>query len=80
MKRSEMLMWLQRHYGIRHCMVESGHLSVEDFCAEVLSLIEKRGMLPPFNPDVYYLTWRDGGTGYEWEIESGLEPAKEEKK
>ena len=47
MKRKEMLMWLQRHYGIRHCMVDQYYITIEQFCDEVLSLMESKGMLPP---------------------------------
>ena len=28
-----------------------------------------QGMLPPFNHDEYYRTWREGGNGHEWEKE-----------
>ena len=47
MQKSKMLMWLQRHYGMRHCMVEAGYITPKQFCEEVLILMEGKGMLPP---------------------------------
>lgn len=36
---------------------------------DLLKMIEDQGMLPPFNHDAFYRTWRDGGNGHEWEEE-----------
>lgn len=47
MKRSEMLVQMQRAYGIRHVMVETGHLTLEAFMDELLTHMESKGMLPP---------------------------------
>lgn len=49
MKRSEALLKLQRHYGIRHCMVEARYITPEQFCEEALSVMESLGMLAPFS-------------------------------
>jgi hypothetical protein len=46
-KRSEMLVEMQRVYGIRHVMVESGHLTLEQFMDELLTRMQDKGMLPP---------------------------------
>lgn len=35
----------------------------------VLQRIEKAGMLPPFSNDIHQKTWREGGTGHQWEPE-----------
>lgn len=71
MKRSEMLQAIKD--------VLYPHLpqypECPDFIAEsVLQVIEGgnpsgKAMLPPFNYELYYRTWRDGGNGYEWEKE-----------
>ena len=47
MKRSEMLVHMQRAYGIRHVMVESGYITVKDFMDELLTYMEGKGMIPP---------------------------------
>lgn len=56
MKRSEMLRQMQIAYHIRHVMVESGHLSLEDFMNELLTHMEDKGMKPPENSDGF-LEW-----------------------
>ena len=71
MKRSQML-----HY-IKEALYP--HLpqypECPDYIAEaVLQTIEggnhtSEGMSPPFCHATYYKTWRDGGTGHEWEAE-----------
>jgi hypothetical protein len=48
MKRSEMLIKMQRVYGIRHVMVEGGYITVADFMDELLTYMEQTGMEPPF--------------------------------
>jgi hypothetical protein len=53
MKRSEILIKLQRFYGIKHVMVEQGYISKDQFMDEVLQLVEELGMLPPPNPKEY---------------------------
>ena len=47
MKRSEMLLKLERLYYIRHVMVESGHLPVKDFMDEILATTEQGGTALP---------------------------------
>lgn len=47
MKRSEMLIHMQRAYGIRHVMVETGHLTIKEFMDELLTHMENKGMIPP---------------------------------
>lgn len=47
MKRSEMLMHMQRAYGIRHVMVENGHITLEEFMDELLTHMESKGITPP---------------------------------
>lgn len=39
MNYKQALIKLQRHYGIRHCMVEGKYLTVKEFCAEVLQVL-----------------------------------------
>lgn len=46
MKRSEVLLKLQRYYSIKHCMVESGHITKDEFMDHVLQLVEELGMVP----------------------------------
>lgn len=36
----------------------------------VLTRIEKEEMMPPFNEELYYKTWRDEGNPYGWEPEN----------
>ena len=54
MKRSEVLLKLQRYYSIKHYMVESGHITKDEFMDKVLKSVEELGMLPPesekYNP------------------------------
>lgn len=52
MKRSEMLLKLRRYYSIRHCMIEMGHVTANQFMEEVLTLVEQLGMLPPFSENM----------------------------
>lgn len=47
MKRSEMLVKLQRYYGFKHVMVEERYISPNEFMDKVLELVEELGMLPP---------------------------------
>ena len=47
MKRSEMLLNLEKFYYIRHVMVEQNHLTVKEFLNELLQYIEYKGMNPP---------------------------------
>lgn len=74
MKRSEMLIHMQRAYGIRHVMVETGHLTVEAFMDELLQYMESKGILPPtitVLKDIYNRT--EGTYGFdanEWEPEN----------
>lgn len=46
MKRSEMLVKMQRVHAIRYVMVESGHITLEQFMGEMLQMQESLGMLP----------------------------------
>lgn len=56
-----MLIKMQKVYGIRHCMVENGHITVEQFMNEMLTYMEEAGMLPPFTSKIYMQRWRDNG-------------------
>jgi hypothetical protein len=47
MKRSEMIIKMQRFYGIRHCMFEGKYITLEEFMTEMLDYIEHLGMAPP---------------------------------
>jgi hypothetical protein len=47
MKRSELLLKLQRYYTQKHCMVEQRYITYQQFMDEVLQLVEELGMLPP---------------------------------
>lgn len=55
-----------------------GYDECPDFIAEtVMQSIEggnkfQKGMQPPFNHEAYSKTWRDGGSGYEWDKESDI--------
>ena len=71
MKKSEMLEKIkQRIYNIQGGD-ETGVLwPSEDYIAyAILDEVEQAGMSPPFHPEAYYKTWRDGGHGREWEKE-----------
>ncbi len=46
------------------------------FVEAMLKTVETHGMLPPFNHDMYYNTWRDGGNGRQWEPEEKDELAE----
>lgn len=48
MKRSEMILKMERFYNIRHVMLESGYISLTEFMTEFLDHIEYNGMLPPY--------------------------------
>lgn len=47
MKRSELLLKLQRYYTQKHVMVEQGYITYQEFMDQVLQLTEELGMLPP---------------------------------
>jgi hypothetical protein len=47
MKRSKLILDMERAYAIRHVMVESGYITVKQFMEEILELVQDRGMLPP---------------------------------
>lgn len=47
MKKSEMVLKMQRVHAIRYVMVESGHITLEQFMKELLEVQEDAGMLPP---------------------------------
>jgi len=64
MKRSEMLLKLQRYYGIKHCMVEAGYITPNEFMDSVLQLVEELGMRPPYDA-----SQDDGVDTFEWEYE-----------
>ena len=69
MKRSQLLLKLQRFYTQKHVMVEQGYIDKNEFMDQVLQLAEDLGMMPPFSDKIYGKVWRDGGSGYEWEKE-----------
>lgn len=68
MKRSEMLIQMQRVYGVRHVMVEFNYLSVKDFCDEMLQHMEAKGMVPPAT-EVEHADSERSYTIYDWEKE-----------
>ena len=47
MKRSEVLLKLQRYYSIKHVMVEQRYITPDEFMENILQLVEELGMLPP---------------------------------
>lgn len=71
MKRSEILLKLQRFYSIKHIMVEQNYITPNEFMDQVLQLVEELGMSPPqynqnegsgeFGIPSYYVN--------EWELE-----------
>lgn len=63
MKRSEMLDLINDFY--QECFNEYA----PGFCEDILDILEEKGMLPPFDHDIYMKTWRDGGSGHVWEKE-----------
>jgi len=65
-KRSEMLIKMQRVYGIRHVMVEGGYITVADFMDELLTYMEQAGMEPP------YREWKELSVGV-WVDDNGVE-------
>lgn len=65
MKRSEILEKMVNCF--KTC--EKLNYSIDKSMSRVLELCEEQGMLPPFNEDVYYKTWRNNGDGYEWDEE-----------
>lgn len=74
MKRSEMLLKLQRYYGIKHVMVEEGYITPSEFMDNVLQLVEDLGMSPPFSDKMFQKSWNKNRcpvttSGKEWEEE-----------
>lgn len=63
MKRSEMIKKIEEI--IDDTALIHNHVRAE----RLLNAIEDAGMMPPFCTDIYYKTWRDGGSGYVWEKE-----------
>lgn len=47
MKRSKMILEMERFYNIRHVMLESQYISLNQFMNELLDHLEYKGMLPP---------------------------------
>ena len=47
MKRSEAVLKMARFYSIRHCMVEANYITFQEFCSEMLELLEEIGIYPP---------------------------------
>jgi hypothetical protein len=72
MKRSEVLVKLQRYYGFKHVMVEENYITPNEFMDKVLELVEELGMVPPILEDQ---SWKMAGNGemtyavQEWETE-----------
>lgn len=77
MKRSAFILNLAkqlRYYEqINNCSEEElNNLPLDAYLDTVNMVIEwaeKLGMMPPFNHDEYYRTWRDGKDGYAWDKE-----------
>lgn len=73
MKRSEMLVSMQKFYVIRHVMLENKYITLDQFMKELLDYQESLGMLPPkitILPDSYNRA--EGSYGFEvheWEEE-----------
>lgn len=71
MKRSQMLQFIKEAL---HPHLPQWQ-ECPDFIAEsVLQVVEGgnplgEGMTPPWDHDIYYRTFRNGGTGHEWEPE-----------
>lgn len=72
MKRSEMVegmvgQWLglfPKEHG------EDFYEEVRENMSKLLAFLEYRGMTPPFYSELFYKTWRNGGTGHGWEPEN----------
>jgi hypothetical protein len=75
MKRSEVLIKLQRYYGIKHVMVEERYITPDEFMDNVLTLVEELGMLPPYHEKEEEINSRIKSTTpelsnfYKWEPE-----------
>jgi hypothetical protein len=73
MKRSQMIVMMERIYAIRHVMVETGHITLQQFMDEMLSSMEEVGILPPTLNKTSIFYDRQNGTHEicvnEWEPE-----------
>lgn len=69
MKRSHAVVQMARYYGLKAYALEHGELDAMTFFSTVLEFLEESGMSPPFNHELYYKTWREGGDGRGWEEE-----------
>ena len=73
MKRSQMIKVIKD--ALYPHIIDREEGECPDYIAEVvLQSIEgsnqfQEGMLPPFDPEIYHKSWRDGGSGHEWEQE-----------
>lgn len=61
MKRSEMVVMMASFYNLKNVMVEGRYITPQEFCDQMLELVEELGMYPPdrFNKegDCYTSEW-----------------------
>lgn len=63
MKRSDMELL------IAECLIEPHSDDPLKEASYILKRLQDHGMMPPFNYDKFYKSWRIGGNGYEWDEE-----------
>ena len=51
MKRSQALIYMQKIYSIRHCMVEGRYITLEQFFNEMLAYMENKGLTQEWEPE-----------------------------
>jgi hypothetical protein len=64
MKRSAMLEFMWNF--IQNIENDYDKYMEESDVDDLLKAMEEIGMSPPFDHDMYYNTWRDGGNGHTW--------------
>jgi len=83
MKRSEMLLKMQRYHGTQWCMVEGGYITLTEFYDNMLKMQVELGMMPTYSINREHWIWdrtANGGNGgemlvddiqvrYGWELE-----------
>ena len=62
MKRSEMILKMQRYHGTQYCMIEAGYITLDQFYDDMLQMQVELGMVPTT------VTTR---TVYEWDFNKG---------
>lgn len=53
MKRSEMLLKMQRYHGTQWCMVEGGYITLTEFYDNMLKMQQDLGMKAPHSDKIY---------------------------